>query len=81
MKFRLSMIAAALTMLAMGSVYADGSGDCNYSKYRYTSAQPQEPTTAEEKLASLDAPASVQTSDTSATTSAPQSAAAPATSQ
>ena len=73
MKIRLTVIAAALAALAIGPVYADGG--CDYgSKYRYTSAEPQEPTTAEEKLASLSAPATETEAPTTETQAEPATA-------
>ena len=43
MKSRLTILATALTVLAIGPAYAGGAGGCNYgSKYKYTSAEPQE---------------------------------------
>lgn len=76
MNLRLTVIAAALSVLAVGSAYAEGG--CDYgSKYRYTSAEPQEtPATAADKLASLDAPATSESGETA--TPAP---AQPATAQ
>ncbi len=61
MKFRLTVIAAALAALAIGPVYAGGSGGCNYgSKWRSTSVEPQEQSEASKKLASLSMPIAEQ---------------------
>lgn len=61
MKFRLTILATALTVLAIGPVYAGGAGGCDYgSKYKYTSAEPQEQSEASKKLASLNVPATDQ---------------------
>lgn len=78
MNLRLTIIATALTALAMGPVYADGAGGCDYaSKYRYTSAEPQEPSDASKKLASLSVPASEQESTTQVAQEQPQAGSAP----
>lgn len=61
MKFRLTIVATALTVLASGPVFAGGAGGCDYgAKWKYTSAEPQEQSEASKKLASLSAPASEQ---------------------
>jgi hypothetical protein len=61
MKFRLTIVAMALSVLAVAPVYAGGAGDCDYGgRYQSTSAEPQEQTEAAKKLASLSAPASSQ---------------------
>ena len=54
MKFRLTAVAMALSVLVIGPVYADGAGGCEFgSKWRYTSVEPQEESEATKKLASL----------------------------
>ena len=74
MKYPLTVIAAALCALAIGPVYADGPG-CDYgSKFRFTSVEPQEPTAAEGKMASLTAPAGETETQTTETPSQPTSA-------
>ena len=74
MTYRLTVITAALCALAVSPVFADGAG-CDYStKYRYTSAEPQEPTAAEDKLASLTAPAGETTTQTTEAPSQPATA-------
>ena len=61
MKVRLTILATALTVLAIGPVYAGGAGGCSYgSKYKYTSVEPQEQSEASKKLASLSVPATEQ---------------------
>jgi len=61
MKFRLTIVAMALSVLAMGPVYAGGAGGCNYGGgYQSTSVEPQEQSEAAKKLASLATPASDQ---------------------
>lgn len=61
MKFRLTVIATALSVLAIGPAFAGGAGGCDYgSSYKYTSAEPQEPSEASKKLASLSLPATEQ---------------------
>lgn len=61
MKFRLTILATALTVLATGPVYAGGAGGCDYgSKYKHTSAEPMEQSEASKKLASLNVPATDQ---------------------
>ena len=60
MKRRLTVTAAALSLLALGSVYAGIAGACEgYNKSRYTSAEPR--TGAEDKIASLVEPTKVKT--------------------
>ncbi len=58
MKLRFAVVAMALSVFAVGPVFAGGAaGGCSYaSKYRYTAAEPQELSEAAEKLASLSAP-------------------------
>jgi len=62
MNFRITLLAAALSALAIGPVYAGGAGGCDYSggKYQSTSVQPQEQSQAAKKLASLSMPAGSQ---------------------
>lgn len=62
MKFRITLLAAALSALAMAPVYAGGAGGCDYGggKYQSTSVEPQEQSEAARKLASLSMPASGQ---------------------
>ena len=62
MKLRLTLIAMALSVLAISPVYADGAGGgCAYgSKYQQTSIEPQEQSEASKKLASLNLPAAGQ---------------------
>lgn len=61
MKFRLTLLATALSMLAMTPVYAGGAGGCDYGgRYQSTSVEPQEQSEAARKLASLSMPASGQ---------------------
>ena len=77
MKSRLTILATALTVLAVGPAYAGGAGGCNYgSKYKYTSAEPQEQSEASKKLASLNVPAS---DEEAAAQAAPEKAAADTT--
>ena len=43
MKFRLTMIASAIALIASGPVFAGGAGGCShYNSSKYTSAEPQE---------------------------------------
>lgn len=63
MKCRLTLMAMALSVLAVSPVYAGGvdGGGCAYgSKYQQTSVEPQEQSEAAKKLASLNMPASEQ---------------------
>ena len=62
MKLRLTVIAMALSVLAISPVYAGGAdGGCAYgSKYQQTSIEPQEQSEASKKLASLNLPAAEQ---------------------
>ena len=62
MKCRLTLIAMALSAVAVSPVYAGGAdGGCAYgSKYQQTSVEPQEQSEAAKKLASLNMPASEQ---------------------
>ncbi|MCK5366605.1 MAG: hypothetical protein KAR22_26695 [Gammaproteobacteria bacterium] len=54
MKFHLTVVAMALSVLAAGPVFAGGAaGGCDYSGNRYTAAEPQEQSEAAKKLASL----------------------------
>ena len=73
MKFRLTILATALTVLAIGPAYAGGAGGCNYgSKYKYTSAEPQEQSEASKKLAGLSVPATDQEAAVQAAPEKPQ---------
>jgi hypothetical protein len=73
MKFRLTILATALTVLAIGPAYAGGAGGCDYgSKYKYTSAEPQEQSEASRKLASLNVPATDQEAAVQAAPEKPQ---------
>ena len=77
MKFRLTIVAMALSVLAVGPVYAGGAGGCDYGgRYQSTSVEPQEQSEAAKKLASLSVPVSGQESavkaDTSPTQDTPQ---------
>ncbi len=58
MKLRLTVIAMALSVLAISPVYAGGAdGGCAYGgKYQQTSVEPQEQSQASKKLASLNLP-------------------------
>ena len=77
MKFRLTIIAAALSALAIGPVYAGGAGGCDYgSKYRSTSVEPKEQSEASKKLASLSAPIKEQEKAEASTPQAPQTTSA-----
>ena len=63
MKLRLTILATALTVAASGPVFAGGGdGGCSHmgSKWKYTSAEPQEESEATKKLASLNGPATDQ---------------------
>ena len=62
MKLRLTVIAMALSVLAISPVYAGGAdGGCAYgSKYQQTSIEPQEQSEASKKLASLNLPVAGQ---------------------
>lgn len=61
MKFRLTIVAMALSVLAVGPVYAGGAGGCDYGgRYQSTSVEPQEQSEAAKKLASLSVPVSGQ---------------------
>ena len=64
MNFRLTAVAMALSVLAIGPVSAGGAGgegDCNFGgQYQQTSVEPQELSEAAKKLASLSEPASDQ---------------------
>jgi len=64
MKLRLTIIATALSVLAISPVYAGGAdGSCAYgSKYQQTSVEPQEQSEASKKLASLNLPLAEQQS-------------------
>ena len=73
MKFRLTVVAMALSVLVIGPVYAGGAGGCAFdSKYRYTSVEPQEQSEAARKLASLSLPASEQETAGQAAKSVPE---------
>lgn len=77
MKFRLTIVAMALSVLAVGPVYAGGAGGCDYSgRYQSTSVEPQESSEAAKKLASLSVPVSGQetagAADASPSQGAPQ---------
>ncbi len=71
MKLRLTIIAMALSVLAISPVYAGGAdGSCAYgSKYQQTSVEPQEQSEASKKLASLNLPLTEQ--ETAGATSPP----------
>jgi hypothetical protein len=62
MKLRLTVVAAALSVLTVSPVFAGGAdGGCAYgSGYKYTSVEPQEQSEAAGKLASLSVPAGEQ---------------------
>ena len=62
MKLRLTVVAIALSVFAVGPVFAGGAaGGCDYgSKYRYTAAEPEAQSEAAKKLASLSVPISDQ---------------------
>jgi hypothetical protein len=62
MKLRLTVVAMALSVFAVGPVFAGGAaGGCDYgSKYRYTAAEPEAQSEAAKKLASLSVPISDQ---------------------
>ena len=62
MKLRPTIIAMALSVLAVSPVYAGGAdGSCAYgSKYQQTSVEPQEQSEASKKLASLNLPLTEQ---------------------
>ncbi len=62
MKLRPTIIAMALSVLAVSPVYAGGAdGSCAYgSKYQQTSIEPQEQSEASKKLASLNLPVAGQ---------------------
>jgi len=75
MNRRLTVTAAALSLLALGSVYAGVASACEGYSNKYTSAEPQ--TGAEGKIASLVSPSGVQTTEQTGT---PQPA-EPATAQ
>ena len=62
MKCRLTLIAMALSAVAVSPVYAGGAdGGCAYGgKYQQTSIEPQEQSEAAKKLASLNLPADQQ---------------------
>lgn len=75
MKLRLTAVAMAVSVLAVGPVYAGGAGGCDYgSQYRYTSAEPQEQSEAAKKLASLSVAMGEQQTAGQATESAPETA-------
>jgi hypothetical protein len=65
----------AVSVLAVGPVYAGGAGGCDYgSQDRYTSAEPQEQSEAAKKLASLSVAIGEQQTAGQATESAPETA-------
>ena len=68
MKFRLTVVAMALSVFAVGPVFAGGAaGGCDYgSKYRYTAAEPEAQSEAAKKLASLSVPIGEQETAASA---------------
>lgn len=75
MKFRLTIVAMALSVLVIGPVYAGGAGGCDYGgRYQSTSVEPQEQSEAAKKLASLSAPVSDQETAGKADASTPQDA-------
>ena len=78
MKLRLTAVAMALSVLAVGPVYAGGAdGGCAYgSTYRSTFLEPQEQSEAARKLASLSVPATEQTTAGQAAANAPEKAGA-----
>ena len=83
MKLRYTVVATALSVLVVSPVFAGGSDGCDYgSRYKSTSAEPQEPSEAAKKLASLNMPATGEESTvgTAGSAAAPQSA-EPTTSQ
>jgi hypothetical protein len=57
MKLRHTVVAMALSVFAVGPVFAGGAASgCDYgSKYRYTAAEPEAQSEAAKKLASLSA--------------------------
>jgi hypothetical protein len=72
MKFRLTIVAMALSVLAVGPVYAAGSGGCDYGgRFQSTSVEPQEQSEAAKKLAELSTPAGEQDSAGKVAASAP----------
>ena len=74
MKLRLTAVAMAISVLAVGPVYAGGAdGGCDYgSTSRYTSAEPQEQSEIAKKLASLNVPIGEQQTAGKATVSSPE---------
>ncbi len=76
MKLRLTAVAMALSVLAVGPVYAAGAdGSCSYgSKYRYTSVEPLEQSEAASKLASLSVPITEQETAARSAAGAPDKA-------
>ena len=83
MKLRLTVVATALSVLAVSPLLAGSAHACDYGKqYKYTAVDPQDQSEAAKKLASLNLPATGQESTVGAAGSAgaPQSA-APTTSQ
>ena len=83
MKLRLTVVATALSVLAVSPVFAGGADGCDYgTRFKSTSAEPQEPSEAAKKLASLNLPATGEESMVGAAggAGAPQSA-EPTTSQ
>ncbi len=68
MKLRITAVAMALSVFAVGPVFAAGAGgSCDYgSAYRTTSVEPQEQSEAAKKLASLSAPLVAQEAAVSA---------------
>jgi len=61
MNIRLTIVATALSVVAIAPVYAGGAGGCDYgNKYQSTSVEPQEQSEAAKKLASLTLPMSEQ---------------------
>ena len=74
MKCRLTLIAMALSAVAVSPVYAGGAdGSCAYgSKYQQTSVEPQEQSEAAKKLASLNMPVSEQEKTGATPPSAPE---------
>lgn len=75
MKLRLTAVAMAISVLVVGPVYAGGAGGCDYgSKYRYTSAEPQEQSELAKKLASLSVAIGEQQTAGQASASTPEKA-------
>lgn len=73
MNSRLTILATALAVLAIGPAYAGGAGGCDYgSTYKYTSVEPMEQSEASKKLASLSVPATDQEAAAEAVPEKPQ---------